>query len=289
MTIKEAHLDLKTELSKIYNPKEAANISDLAIEKIISLNKIDRLLNKETPLSTLQRQIFIEYKKQLFNHKPVQYVLHEAWFAGIKFYVDESVLIPRPETEELVEWIVEDAKSKKPHSSINILDIGTGSGCIAIALQKKLKNAEIFALDISNEALNIAQKNAAYNNVQIHFFQDDILKSKSNINSPLYDVIVSNPPYITHKEINELDKNVTDYEPHIALFVSDEDPLLFYKRIIEFALSHLKQKGNLYFEIHENFGNEIVALLNDKGFDSTELKKDLQCKNRMVKAVYNSI
>ncbi|HYJ62709.1 MAG TPA: peptide chain release factor N(5)-glutamine methyltransferase, partial [Parafilimonas sp.] len=224
------------------------------------------------------------YLQELINHKPVQYVLNEAWFAGMKFFVDEHVLIPRPETEELVEWIVQNAFT---NSRFSILDIGTGSGCIAIALKNKIKNADVFALDISETALKIAALNAQKNNTDINFSKADILQNQIKINMPLFDVIVSNPPYITKKESAEMHTNVIAYEPHVALFVPDENPLLFYNAISDFALSHLKEKGNLYFEIHENFANDIVNLMQQKGFQSIEIKKDLQQKNRMVKAVLN--
>lgn len=289
MTISEEYLNLKNELNKIYDEKESINIANLVLEKISGLNKVDRLLNKTKPLTADQQETFSKYKNDLLNHKPVQYVLNEAWFAGMKFYVDESVLIPRPETEELVDWITNDLKAQFQNSPINILDIGTGSGCIAIALKKKLKNAEIFALDISQESLNTAKKNAALNNVMIKFFIADILSKNLQIALPQFNAIVSNPPYITRKEMNEMNNNVIAYEPHTALFVPDEDPLLFYKQISEFAVTYLKKNGSLYFEINEQYAEQIANLLNKKRFHSIELKKDLQGKDRMVKAVYNLI
>ncbi|HVX26021.1 MAG TPA: peptide chain release factor N(5)-glutamine methyltransferase [Parafilimonas sp.] len=295
MTINEAYQYAKNELKKIYDTQEATNIANLAIEKISGLKRTSRILNKNQVLTIEQANDLHKYLEQLSNHKPVQYVLNEAWFAAMKFYVDENVLIPRPETEELVDWIVQDAKVSIQNSNINlslntilssqnILDIGTGSGCIAIALKKKM-NAEISAIDVSEAALKIASFNAQQNNTAISFFKADILQNEINIRPSLFDVIVSNPPYITNKESAEMNKNVIAHEPHIALFVPDEDPLLFYDAISNFALSHLKQNGKLFFEIHEHFGNEVVTHLKQKGFISVELKKDLQQKNRMVKAV----
>ncbi len=295
MTINEAYQYAKNELKKIYDTQEATNIASLAIEKISGLKRTSRILNKNQVLTIEQANDLHTYLEQLSNHKPVQYVLNEAWFAAMKFYVDENVLIPRPETEELVDWIVQDAKVSIQNSNINlslntilssqnILDIGTGSGCIAIALKKKM-NAEISAIDVSEAALKIASFNAQQNNTAISFFKADILQNEINIRPSLFDVIVSNPPYITNKESAEMNKNVIAHEPHIALFVPDEDPLLFYDAISSFALSHLKQNGKLFFEIHEQFGNEVVTHLKQKGFISVELKKDLQQKNRMVKAV----
>jgi release factor glutamine methyltransferase len=295
VTIHEAYLHLKNKLKEIYDYNEAANISDLVIEKILHLKKVDRILNKHQIVNTAQENILNNYLQQLLNRKPVQYILQEAWFAGMKFFVDESVLIPRPETEELVEWIVQQVSSfmmqdsgfeETIHdSSFTILDIGTGSGCIAIALKKKL-NADVYAFDVSEAALKIAAINAKINDTDIKFFKADILQKQLDIQLPLFDIIVSNPPYIAKKESAEMHANVVQYEPHIALFVPNENLLLFYDAISDFALLHLKQNGKLFFEIHENSANEIVKLLQQKNFSSIEIKKDLQQKNRMVKAVF---
>lgn len=285
MTIHSAYQYLKNNLANIYDEREAANIAELIIEKILGLKKTERILNKHWPLKIEQINTIENYLQELINYKPVQYVLNEAWFAGMKFFVDENVLIPRPETEELVEWIVQNAFT---NSRFRILDIGTGSGCIAIALKKKINNADVFALDVSENALKIAALNAQQNTTtDINFLKADILQNQMKINMPLLDVIVSNPPYITKKESAEMHSNIIAYEPHLALFVPDENPLLFYNAISDFALSHLKENGSLYFEIHENFANDIVNLMQQKGFQSIEIKKDLQQKNRMVKAVFN--
>ncbi len=285
MTIHSAYQYLKNNLANIYDEREAANIAELIIEKILGLKKTERILNKHWPLKIEQINTIENYLQELINYKPVQYVLNEAWFAGMKFFVDENVLIPRPETEELVEWIVQNAFK---NLRFRILDIGTGSGCIAIALKKKINNADVFALDVSENALKIAALNAQQNTTtDINFLKADILQNQMKINMPLLDVIVSNPPYITKKESAEMHSNIIAYEPHLALFVPDENPLLFYNAISDFALSHLKENGSLYFEIHENFANDIVNLMQQKGFQSIEIKKDLQQKNRMVKAVFN--
>ncbi len=285
MTIHSAYQYLKNNLANIYDEREAANIAELIIEKILGLKKTERILNKHWPLKIEQITTIENYLQELINHKPVQYVLNEAWFAGMKLFVDENVLIPRPETEELVEWIVQNAFK---NLRFRILDIGTGSGCIAIALKKKINNADVFALDVSENALKIAALNAQQNTTtDINFLKADILQNQMKINMPLLDVIVSNPPYITKKESAEMHSNIIAYEPHLALFVPDENPLLFYNAISDFALSHLKENGSLYFEIHENFANDIVNLMQQKGFQSIEIKKDLQQKNRMVKAVFN--
>ena len=296
MTVNSSYQHLKNNLVNIYDAKESGNIAELVIEKITGLKRTARILNKHQALTDEQLNTLQKYLQELMSHKPVQYVLYEAWFAGMKFFVDSPVLIPRPETEELVDWIVSDAvlnnkviEIRNPESEIQnsftILDIGTGSGCIAIAMKNKIKNAEVFALDISEDALKIAALNAEQNNAKINFLKTNILKKHANISTLLFDIIVSNPPYITKKESAELHANVIAYEPHIALFVPDENPLLFYDTIADFSLSHLTETGSLYFETHENFANEVVSLLAKKGFQSIEIKKDLQQKNRMVKAV----
>ena len=289
MTIAQTYFDFAEKLKTIYNDREADNISDWVFENVTGLKRWERRENKNSELKENMGKKIDNYLQELLLHKPVQYVLNEAWFYKMKFFVDENVLIPRPETEELVEWIVQDAGLSLTayHSPLTILDIGTGSGCIAIALKNKIKNADVFAIDVSEPALKIAALNAQKNNTDINFSKADILQNQIKINIPLFDVIVSNPPYITKKESTEMHTNIIAYEPHLALFVPDENPLLFYNAISDFALSHLKEKGNLYFEIHENFANDIVNLMQQKGFQSIEIKKDLQQKNRMVKAVLN--
>lgn len=288
MIIREAYQYLKTIFSEIYNEKEAAIIADLVLEKISGLNRLDRLMHKQTLLNQDHLKLLHNFSDQLLKHKPVQYVLHEAWFAGVKLYVDENVLIPRPETEELVNWIVEDVQLINSGLKPDIIDIGTGSGCIAIALKQRLINAEISAFDVSEKALKVALLNAEANNTSIHFFEADINKPKKTEALQCFDIIVSNPPYIAENEIIEMSKNIILYEPHAALFVPDDNPLMFYNSISTFAQHHLKKNGCLYFEINENYGNEIVSLLYDKKFQSIEIKKDLQGKHRMIKAVLSS-
>ncbi len=285
MTVNEAYQGLKNNLIKIYDYKESANIAQLIIEKILSLNNINRITNKHLLIPENQISMFLDFTEQLMNYKPVQYVLNEAWFSGMNFYVDENVLIPRPETEELVEWIIKDLQFTIRDLRLNILDIGTGSGCIATALKKKIVKADLFALDVSEQALKIAALNAHKNHTEINFFKADILSINTKTDLPLFDVIVSNPPYITKSESVEMHSNIMLYEPQIALFVPDQNPLLFYTAISNFALSHLKQNGSLYFEMHENYSDDIGKLLNQKGFTSIKIKKDLQGKNRMIKAV----
>lgn len=283
MGIQEAYTQLMYQLFERYDDREAANIADWTIEHITGFKRIDRITNKQFPLSEPQQKLLYSCTAQLLQHTPVQYVLHEAWFAGINLYVDENVLIPRPETEELVEWVAEESQKSKVKSQ-KVLDIGTGSGCIPIALKKKLPVLDAHALDVSAEALAVAQKNVVTQNTKITFYHSDILdKSKWN-ELPVFDIIVSNPPYIKRSEEKEMRNNVLSYEPHLALFVPDEDALLFYRMIAEFGLTHLNENGNLFFEINEALGNVTCNLLKEKGYTNVELKKDMQGKDRMIKA-----
>ena len=223
--------------------------------------------------------------KRLKTGEPVQYILGHTEFFGLPFNVNPSVLIPRPETEELVEWILDSWRLAVGgwHKPYNILDIGTGSGCIAISLKKNL-NAEVSAIDISAGALNTAKENAELNDVEVNFILADILNLKSEIGSSKFEIIVSNPPYVTLEDKKQMHINVNDFEPHNALFVPQEDPLIFYKAIADFAAKRLENGGLLFFEINENYGEEIIELLNGKQFNNIELRKDMSGKYRMAKA-----
>lgn len=282
MTITEGYHYISRELLSIYDQREAENIANLMIENITGFKKLDIVINKATQLTSSQEVILHQYTALLLQHQPVQYVLHEAWFYGMKLYVDEHVLIPRPETEELVEWMLKDAETNK--QPINILDIGTGSGCIPIALKKNMPAAEVWAVDINNEALLVAQRNADTQQTSITFQQADILNKPYPSVLPTFDVIVSNPPYIPLSDKTAMHPNVLQHEPHLALFVANEDPLLFYNAIVDFAQSHLNPGGSLYFEIHEAMGEEVKQQLTQKGFINVQVKKDMQGKDRMVKA-----
>ena len=215
-------------------------------------------------------------------YKPIQHVLGYAWFYNMKFKVNEQVLIPRPETEELVEWIIQEIKSNKI-SNLQVLDIGTGSGCIPITLKKKLPQIVMSSIDISNEAINIAQANAKQLETEVTFVEMDFLNEQLTQELPKYDIIVSNPPYIKQSESNTMSKHVVAFEPAMALFVPDEDALLFYRKIAKFGLQHLNDNGFIYFEINETLGTEVIQLLLSKGYQS-ELRKDMQGKDRMIKA-----
>ena len=283
MTIQQSYKQLLFQLYEMYGDREAANIADIVIENITGFKKVDRLINKQFPLNEEQLQLLNDYTNELLKHKPVQYVLNEVWFAGMKLYVDENVLIPRPETEELVEWIVKTVASRKSQVA-SILDIGTGSGCIPVALKKKLLSVEVHALDISEEALTVAKRNAVIQQTEIKFHLLNILDRNLWKQLPKFDIIVSNPPYVTQGEASSMQKNVLQYEPHLALFVDDEDAMKFYKAIAEFGLYHLNNNGQIFFEINEMMGKQICDLLNQYRYLNIELKKDLQNKDRMIKA-----
>lgn len=284
MTISEAYIDFKNNLKIIYDERETENIADWVFEHVTGLQKIERRFNgnhklNETDVSQLQK-----YLKELLEHKPVQYVLQETWFYKRKFFVDENVLIPRPETEELIEWIISDAQAKSQHTKpANIIDIGTGSGCIAVSLKKELASANITAIDVSEKALEIAKKNSSVFNISIDFFQINFLDEAEWNSLKRYDIIVSNPPYIPVKEKNIMAKNVTEFEPSIALFVDNKDPFIFYKKIASFAKRHLNKNGKIYVEVHENYAKEVKDFFEKTGFTS-EIRKDIYGKARMLKA-----
>jgi release factor glutamine methyltransferase len=316
MTLHEAQQQLTTSLYDLYDNREAANIANWVMEHVSGMRKIDRIIHKQSSLLPEQLTQIQQYTRELLNHKPVQYVLHEAWFCGLPFYVDENVLIPRPETEELVEWVVEEVRSRKyevgntgsayakapadkpevgdqknegssyilpPTSYFSILDIGTGSGCIPISLKKKFPQAEVYACDVSEQALAVASKNAAAQQTPVQFIQADFLNPKAWPTLPAVDLIVSNPPYIPHHNQSSMLQNVLAWEPHLALFVPNEDALVFYDAIARFAQEKLRAGGSIFVEIHEDLGPQTKAVFENNGFVA-EVKKDFQGKDRMVKA-----
>lgn len=281
MNFQQSQVYLRQHLVTIYDSREAAIISDWVLEKLTGLNKLDRLMYKDQELNPRQQELFDNYLAQLLSKKPVQYVLGEADFFGLKFYVDENVLIPRPETEELVQWIIEDSSD----GPLSILDIGTGSGCIAIAIKHKKPQFTVSACDISNGALDVARQNAANIKVNINFFSRDILDTSRRSSSDVYDIMVSNPPYIPPSAKDNMSGNVLDYEPHLALFTPVDDPFLFYRAIGQFGQSQLIKGGKLYFEIHEDGADGVISLLNQQGYSSIVLRNDLHGKQRMISAI----
>ena len=261
-------------------PEEARNIVWMLLEHFFGVNRLLSAVNHELRLSESELLIFHDACKMILQHVPVQYVIGKSAFCGLSFEVNESTLIPRPETEELVHYILNDEKLR--FSSLRILDVGTGSGCIAVALKKHRPDCELFACDISREALHIAQKNAEQHNTPVHFFCCDILSADSLSSIPTVDVIVSNPPYVCLSEKAAMRPNVLLHEPATALFVSDEDPLLFYKAIAKIAVNKLNANGKIFFEINEKFGNAVAEILQAHGFTDVTVENDFRGKERFV-------
>ena len=282
MTISETYHHFSKRLKSIYEDREAENISDWVFENVTGLKKWQRRENKNQELEESDSKKVEKYLEELLLNKPVQYVLNEAWFYKMNFFVNENVLIPRPETEELVEWIVSDLKKEKRPDPTTVLDIGTGSGCISVSLKKELPQVNVTSVDVSEKALSVAKKNAILLNASIDFFQMDFLNEKEWNRLSQYDVIVSNPPYIPIGEKEILAKNVTDFEPEIALFVSQNDPFIFYKSIAQFAKDHLKENGKIYVEVHEEYAKNVKIIFEKPGFNS-EIKRDIYGKERMIK------
>ncbi|MFZ3273231.1 MAG: peptide chain release factor N(5)-glutamine methyltransferase [Lutibacter sp.] len=280
MLIREFKRHFFSELSDLYPETEIQSFFTILVEFKLHLSRIQLALEHNFELDNDDLDFLQNALLKLKNQIPIQYIVGETAFYGLLFKVDKNVLIPRPETEELVEWII---KNHKKDDSLKILDIGTGSGCIAISLAKNLPNAKVSALDISEEALNVAKNNAAMNQVKVDFVQADILTIEKL--STNFDIIVSNPPYVRETEKARMQQNVLSNEPHLALFVKDENPLLFYDKISELAKKHLTKNGVLYFEINQYLGMETVDLLESKGFKNVELKKDIYGVDRMVKCL----
>jgi release factor glutamine methyltransferase len=258
---------------------EAESFFYLILENTRKLKRTDLALNPDLILSESEIEKWNLILEDLKNEIPIQYILGSTSFFGLEFLVNENVLIPRPETEELVDWILKDSKELQ---NIKTLDIGTGSGCIAIALAKNLKNAQVFAIDVSNKAIEIAKMNAKQNDVDVFFMNCNILET-DDLNQK-FDLIVSNPPYVRNLEKAEIQKNVLDNEPHLALFVDDHDALIFYRKIADLAKKSLNPNGKLYFEINQYLANKTIELLKNIGFKNLELRKDIYGNDRMLKA-----
>ena len=263
-------------LAPIYGEKEANNMVYWSIESVLGFSKSDCIMQQNAAVSKTQKLKFLEIVSRLVEKEPLQYILGTAEFMSLEFKVNKYTLIPRPETEELVHWVLQEDFN-------SVLDIGTGSGCIAISLAKQSK-ASLSALDFSKEALEVAKDNAKNNEVAIDFIHEDILQ-KPDLQQT-FDIIVSNPPYVLESDKKLMHTNVLKHEPHTALFVLDKEALVFYNAITDFAQNHLNENGKLFFEIHENKGEELLQMLQEKGFSKLELRKDMQGKDRMVKAVW---
>ena len=282
MRLKEIQNTYHQELDSIYGKEEVNSFFFILIEWYYGVSRIQLAMDSEYTIDNSEK--IMSALKLLKLQKPIQYIIGETEFYTLPFKVNESVLIPRPETEELVSWVLHHVDN---NASVNILDIGTGSGCIAISIAKNLPNAKVYALDISAKALIIAKKNAALNDVSVEFIEADILK-KGDIGLETdvkFDVIVSNPPYVREQEKDLMKPNVLNNEPHLALFVQDENPLIFYEVITKFASINLVQEGQLFFEINEYLGRDMITLLRDNKFENIELKQDFFKKDRMIKGV----
>jgi release factor glutamine methyltransferase len=280
MTFFDLENQFSAELNNIYASEEAAMLCFLSVQHRFQWTRASYLLNKQEVFSNADKVYFLEILSQLKASKPIQYILGETDFYGHTFRVNPAVLIPRPETEELVKWVLGDVSIANP----SILDIGTGSGCIAISLKIVLPEADVVALDISADALALAKENAALHKAEVRFIKKDVLLIQPTDLATTFDVVVSNPPYIALSEKVSMKANVLANEPHLALFVPNTNPLIFYEHIASVAQERLKLGGFLFFEINERFGTEVMELLVKKGFKQVELRQDLGGKDRMVKA-----
>lgn len=279
MRLNDIKQALKKQLADQYESVELGPILSILIEHVTGWDQVQQVIHKDNTISAAQELAFETAATALLAGRPIQYITGKTWFMGEPYNVNEQVLIPRPETEELVDWVIEYAAIKG--KALRILDIGTGSGCIAIALKKALPEAIVSAIDISTGAIKIAAANAAALKADIEWIALDILNTAFLPDQ--YDVIVSNPPYIPMQEMKNMELQVTDHEPNIALFVPDEDPLMFYRTIARLAKLHLSTNGQLFFEIHYDQGDAIIALLNEMGYHA-ELRQDIYGKDRMVRA-----
>lgn len=280
MYLKEYKIQFSKELSKVYDEHEIDSFFYILLEAFHQMKRVDLAINQNMELDAMQLLQWETVLSQLKEQKPIQYILGETEFFGLPFYVNENTLIPRPETEELVDWIIQQLTVKSQKSKVKILDIGTGTGCIAISLAKNLPNADVFALDVSGKALEVATKNAKRNNVNITFLNQSILETDDL--EQQFDIIVSNPPYVRNLEKQEIKKNVLDFEPHLALFVEDDDALLFYRKITQLAQKNLSESGMLFFEINQYLSNQMFEMIKTFNFTDIQLRKDLYGNDRMM-------
>lgn len=279
--MKAGFASIRKELAEIYSKQEIESLLFLMLEKLKGYSRTRFLLMQEDELTPEDLSKLNEMVARLKNHEPIQYILGTTEFYGLPFYTVPEVLIPRPETEELVQWVIQENKSAEP----TILDIGTGTGCIAVSLKKNIPGSMVIACDILPVCIETARRNAEMNQAPITILEYDILKQMPEIAFSKLDIVVSNPPYVRISEKEQMEKNVLDFEPKLALFVTDDRPLIFYEAIADFAKKNLRDNGLLYFEINEAFGNECSAMLSGKGFSGIEIRKDLNGRDRMIKAV----
>ena len=263
-----------------YTDAEALSLAKMLLVEVFGFSTLELYGGKDRGFSEKEQELLSDIVCRLQNHEPIQYIIGRETFMGLVFNVNENVLIPRPETQELVNWILEDHRSDE---GCKILDIGTGSGCIPVSLAHFMSGAEVEAWDISDGALDVARRNANKNEVKVLFRKQNVFEALPS--ESYYDVIVSNPPYITEKEKGDMEANVLDWEPSIALFVPDTDPLLFYRKIAELGLEMLVAGGALYFEINRAYGEMMRTMLEDMGYNNVELRKDMFGNDRMIKAI----
>ena len=285
MNAKQYKIKFIESLESIHGVDEAESFFYLILEDKFQLKRLDLALNPSFEFSAEAMKVWKLLVIQLKQEIPIQYLLGTTEFFGLPFTVNDNVLIPRPETEELVDWIIKEEKKIEREKAIKILDIGTGSGCIAISLAKNIPNSRVFAIDVSAKALEVARKNAEINSVSVTFLKKNILETDDLLEQ--FDIIVSNPPYVRNLEKQEIKKNVLDNEPHLALFVEDFDALVFYRKIISLAMKNLNEDGQLFFEINQYLGSEMIAILQENDFESVELRKDIYGNDRMTRAVWN--
>jgi len=295
MKMNEAENWIRQQLILMYDEREATSIASMVMENVTGLTRIDRLTKKDEPLVVQQLHHLTEVVQRLGQHEPIQYVLGECFFHGLKLYVNNHVLIPRPETEELVEWIINDVKTSGKNvfqrkegeadetTQLKVLDVGTGSGCIALALKKAMPKAEVWGCDVSDEALNVARRNGAQLDIRVDFQGINFLDESQQRSLPTVDIIVSNPPYVPEKDKATMRPNVLAHEPHTALFVPDDDALIFYKTLALFGHKRLYENGCIYIEISENAAKETVRIFKEAGYNNVEIKKDMKGKDRMIK------
>ncbi|WP_417867672.1 peptide chain release factor N(5)-glutamine methyltransferase [Xanthomarina gelatinilytica] len=290
MRLKDIQKVFHQELDVIYGKNEVTSFFNILMSHYLKLNRIALVLEPELTVSKEEEQPLFEALSRLKQEEPIQYIIGETQFYDLTFKVNEHTLIPRPETEELVQWIVKCHSERSEESQLKILDIGTGTGCIAISLAKHLPKAKVYAVDVSEEALKIAKQNAITNQVDIQFIEADVLNKdawSSELQDLKFNIIVSNPPYVRNQEKAEIKNNVLKHEPHLALFVEDHDPLQFYHAISDIAVDKLTENGLLFFEINQYLGNETKQLLHNKGFKDLELKTDIFGNNRLLKGLKN--
>lgn len=295
MKVGDAAKYIRKELEHRIDNGEIIPLTQIILEDLTGFEPSELSIHKDENLPAAAEEKLYLYLQRLRVHEPIQYIIGKAWFYGLPLYVDNNVLIPRPETEELVDWIIGDVEAKglavfnrddmqaDATKKLKILDIGTGSGCIALGLKKTMPLAEVWGCDSSEEALNVARRNGALLDIRVDFQGVNFLDEAQQRFLPTVDIIVSNPPYIPEKDKDSMQPNVLNFEPHTALFVPDDDALLFYRAIAKFAKKRLYENGSIYLEIHEDLGEAVVDLFKAEGYQHVECRKDMQGKNRMVK------